>query len=456
MKETLTIFRHKHHQRFNKNSIIPLEKVVAMARKRKAGEQETEEKSSDERSADVPRNFDEMVKEAAASGGGGRQPRKRFVGVRQRPSGRWVAEIKDTIQKIRMWLGTFDTAEEAARAYDEAACLLRGANTRTNFWPSSSPATNPALSSKITNMLLKRLKARNNSIVAAAKGEVKVPLASSSYYVHSQVMVKKEEGEEEEEGYYPEQVNELADDNQEPHFTDFLNDIEYVPENEVMNSSSSCDPVDLNVELDWGTDDQQIEPSDDGENQMNPDGDIEESGNQFEEDGEEETNSEASKVVDFNFVDHISNGSGYTSGCSAFEIAGAIAEPCTEQEDSSVYSEAMRRMIYERKFSASLYAFNGIDECLKLRLGSGRGNQHDRSEQLTRLQIACNKNHDEEEKRSVLNEKGKLETIENVKKEKRAAESSTTVENGGASSTNCDGETSLWNSIDLPTICYVN
>ena len=57
----------------------------------------------------------------------------KFVGVRQRPSGRWVAEIKDTTQKIRMWLGTFETAEDAARAYDEAACLLRGSNTRTNF-----------------------------------------------------------------------------------------------------------------------------------------------------------------------------------------------------------------------------------------------------------------------------------------------------------------------------------
>ncbi|KAG6483852.1 ethylene-responsive transcription factor ERN1-like [Zingiber officinale] len=101
-----------------------------------------------------------------AIGGGVRRARKRFVGVRQRPSGRWVAEIKDTIQKIRMWLGTFDTAEEAARAYDEAACILRGANTRTNFWPYSSlqPSSRPSvLPPKITNLLLTRLEARNHS-----------------------------------------------------------------------------------------------------------------------------------------------------------------------------------------------------------------------------------------------------------------------------------------------------
>ncbi|EYU39260.1 hypothetical protein MIMGU_mgv1a026112mg [Erythranthe guttata] len=76
----------------------------------------------------------------------------KFVGVRQRPSGKWVAEIKNTTQKIRMWLGTFDTAEEAAHAYDEAACLLRGSSRRTNFSNGAAPC-NPALSLKIRNLL---------------------------------------------------------------------------------------------------------------------------------------------------------------------------------------------------------------------------------------------------------------------------------------------------------------
>ncbi|CAN0913435.1 Ethylene-responsive transcription factor ERN1 [Linum grandiflorum] len=78
----------------------------------------------------------------------------KFVGVRQRPSGRWVAEIKDTTKKIRMWLGTFETAEEAARAYDEAACLLRGSNTRTNFITHVS--FDSPLASRIKNLLEKK------------------------------------------------------------------------------------------------------------------------------------------------------------------------------------------------------------------------------------------------------------------------------------------------------------
>ncbi|CAN6236503.1 unnamed protein product [Urochloa humidicola] len=142
---------------------------------------------------------------------------QRFRGVRQRHWGSWVSEIRHPLLKTRIWLGTYETAEDAARAYDEAARLMSGPAARTNFPLSSTAGSaagtlSPTLRAKLekccTESLSKQPAAQDGG--ANASSGTERDGAGGGGGGRKEQGVKAEAGEDDGEEYIEEMIRELT------------------------------------------------------------------------------------------------------------------------------------------------------------------------------------------------------------------------------------------------------